>query len=380
MLTLLKDIECRFADIGVKDILIAGEKIYRITQPGTIKDYSLIEKVIPCKGLYAFAGLIDQHVHILGAGGEQGFASRVCEISAHEILAGGVTTVVGLLGADGCTRSLECLYAKAKALETQGITTFMYSGSYAVPPVTLTGSLLRDIVFIDKVIGAGEIAISDHRSSQPGTGEMLKLSSDAHLGGLLSGKAGVVHLHVGDGKGGLLPLVQMIKESDLPKEQFIPTHTNRNAALFKQAIEYCRFGGNIDLTAGEKAGIPVVEAIRALMEEGIDLSRVTVSSDANGSIPAGGVAKVQSLYDDLRQCIVQSVLSPENAFKLASKNVAKVLKIYPQKGAIFEGSDADILITDKNYEIRIVIGMGKFLLKKWLIKSEQKVKGETNGG
>jgi beta-aspartyl-dipeptidase (metallo-type) len=113
---------------------------------------------------------------------------------------------------------MENLYAKAKALEAEGLTTFIYSGSYAVPAVTLTGSLLRDIVYIDKVIGAGELAVSDHRSSNPGPQELVRLASDVQLGGLLAEKAGVVHLHVGDGKAGLSPLRKALEASDLPAE------------------------------------------------------------------------------------------------------------------------------------------------------------------
>jgi len=364
MLTLLKNIECYCPQfIGKKDIVIAGDKIYKILPPEEIIDNLLFENTIFCEGLCAFPGLIDQHVHIIGAGGEQGFASRISPLDIQEILRTGVTTVVGLLGADGCTRSLECLYAHAKALELQGITTFIYSGSYSVPPVTLTGSMTRDLVLIDKVIGIGEIAISDHRSSQPALQQMLKLSSDTHLGGLLSGKAGVIHLHVGDGKDGLKLLYEMLEKSDLPIEQFVPTHLNRSAALFRQAMEYCRIGGNIDLTAGETAGIPVPQAVRGLVDEGIDLSRVTISSDANGSIPTGGAGKMQTLYDDLIACITQSVLPAEQAYQLVTENAARRLKLYPKKGALEIGSDADILITDKNYKMRLLFCMGKLVVQ-----------------
>lgn len=364
MLTLLKNIMCYSPScLGKRDIVIAADKIFRILPAGEQKDISLIERVIPCDGLCAFPGLIDQHVHILGAGGEQGFSSRIPELGIREILRAGITTVVGLLGVDVYTRSQEALYAKAKALETQGITTFLYSGGYAVPLITLTGSLMRDLLFIDKVIGAGEIAISDHRSSQPGLQELLKLSAEAHLGGLLAGKAGVIHLHVGDGKGGLGLLLELIKESDLPMEQFVPTHMNRNPALFHQAIKYCRSGGRIDLTAGETAGIPVPQAIALLVEAGVDLSNVTVSSDANGSIPEGGVSRVQDLYDDLRACMIQSVLPPEDAARLATEHVAKVLKLYPKKGVLAPGSDADILITDQNYKLQMLMCMGKLLVE-----------------
>jgi len=359
MLILLRNIECFSpACLGRRDIVIAGSMIYRVLPPKRVPEYELYESVIDGTGLCAFPGLIDQHVHITGGGGEEGFASRLPEITMGEIRAAGVTTLVGLLGADGCARSLMGLYAKAKALEEQGISTYVYAGSYAMPPVTFTGSMTKDLVLIDKVIGAGEIAISDHRSSHPTLTDMIRLACDVHLGGMLGGKAGVLHIHVGDGRGGLSLLFEMMERSDLPIHMFIPTHVNRNPMLFSEAMDYCRAGGRVDLTAGEKAGIPVPRAIARMIDAGIDLTRVTVSSDSNGSAPGGIPGRIQVLYDDLRDSIVFEKLKPETVWPLFSENVAKALHLYPQKGAIMEGSDADILVTDRNFNPRMLIAKG----------------------
>lgn len=364
MITVLKNINCYDPqNLGKRDFLIAGEKIERIVLPGTLPDCSLSDRVISCDGLSAFPGLIDQHVHLIGGGGEEGFQSHIPEIAVDEIIRAGITTVVGLLGADGYLKSLGYLYAKAKALDTEGLTTFLYSGCYQLPPVTLTDSILKDLLFIDKVIGAGEIALSDHRASQQGLPEMLRLASQVHLGGMLAGKAGVLHLHLGDGKEGLNLLKRILEQSDLPKEEFVPTHCNRSRRLFDQAVEYNRSGGNIDLTAGETAGLPVPEAVRELAEKGADLSKVTVSSDANGSVPGGGVTKIQALYDDLQHCMKESGLTPDVVIRFSTENVAKVLKLYPQKGTLQPGSDADILITDQDFRLRMLFSRGKKLVE-----------------
>ncbi|NLG93074.1 MAG: beta-aspartyl-peptidase [Clostridiales bacterium] len=360
MIILLKGLECYTPEyIGKKDILISGGKIEKI-QP-EIHLNSEYVRVYDCGGLIALPGLIDQHVHILGGGGEEGFASRIAEIDADEILETGVTTLVGLLGADSCTRSLEALYAKANALEAAGITTYLYSGAYSMPPVTFTGSIVRDLAFIDKVIGIGEIAVSDHRSSHCGLHEMLKMASDTHLGGLLGKKAGILHLHMGSGKQGLTPVLQMLEHSELPMEEFVPTHVNRDGELFGQAVEYCKSGGRIDLTTGETDGISVPDAVEQLIRSGCSLKNVTVSSDANGSNPNGAVSRIHTLWEDILRCITYKKIDPETAFSLVTQNVAKVLKLYPRKGALLEGSDADILVINRNYEMKKLFSSGKLL-------------------
>lgn len=358
MITLLKGLNCYTpAFAGKKDLLLAGGQIERIGD--TIDADGLADTVLDCRGLFAFPGLIDQHVHMIGGGGEDGFGSRLPEIDFEDIVSAGVSTAVGLLGADDQTKTLDSLLAKTRALELQGITTYMYSGSYALPPVTLTGSLARDLVLIDKVVGVGEIAISDYRSSCPDDRTLLETAAQAHLGGMVSGKAGVVHFHVGDGKEGLRPLTELIRRSDLPVSMFVPTHVNRNPGLFEQGLQYNLGGGSIDLTAGETEGLPVPEAIKALADQGADLSKVTVSSDANGNMGNGKIGKCRTLYDDVVRSIVTNRFGPERVFPLVTENVAKVLHLYPHKGMLQAGSDADILITDDRYRIRKVFCRGK---------------------
>lgn len=365
MITLLKNVDCYCPEhIGIRDILLAGEKIYKMQPDIPCTDRILIENVIDCGEMKAFPGFIDQHVHILGGGGEEGFPSHVEEIHIDSMVKAGVTTAVGLLGADGITRSLASLYAKAKALELQGITTFMYSGWYSVPFRTLTQDIVSDLVLIDKVIGVGEIALADHRSSNPTREELLKMASQVHLGGMLGGKAGILHLHLGDGKAGLSLLIDLINNSDLPMEEFVPTHTNRNPRLFEQAIEYCLSGGNIDLTAGETAGITISDAFGRLLDKKVDWHLVTVSSDANGSIPGGGVGSIQCIYDDIIGCIREEGIDPSTALRPVTENAAKRLKLYPRKGTLQEGSDADILLLDEDYNLKKVFARGKLILEQ----------------
>ncbi|WP_010681143.1 beta-aspartyl-peptidase [Acetivibrio cellulolyticus] len=354
--------------LGKKDILIVLNKICKIddTVPGeNLRDVEIID----CTDKIICPGFIDQHLHITGGGGEEGFISRIPEIKLSEILVAGITTVVGVLGFDSITRNIAGLLAKARALEEEGLNTYIYTGSYEVPTATITGKAMKDITLIDKIIGIGEIAISDHRSSHPTIDMLREVAYEARLGGLLSKKAGIVHIHVGDGKNGLRPLKELIENSDFPIDMFIPTHLNRNKNLFHQAIEFANSGGNIDLTAGQssESGYSIPDAMELLLREKVAMERVTVSSDGNGSIPSTGsgpsVGKALQLFEDIRICILDRKLDLTTILKTVSENVAKRIKLFPGKGTLAEGSDGDILIINKqDFSINsVIIGGEKFV-------------------
>ncbi len=253
--------------------------------------------------------------------------------------------MVGVLGFDSITRNIAGLLAKARGLEAEGITTYIYTGSYGSPTETLTGRVLSDLALLDKVIGVGEIAISDYRSNHPTLQDLRTLASETNAGGMLGAKAGILHLHVGDGQEGLESLFRLIDESDFPINMFVPTHINRNQKLFEQGIDLLQRGGNIDLTAGETAGYSVAKSISTLVAQGINLDRVTVSSDGNGSAPnAAGISRMDQLLQDLRECVLEHKLDFGTVIKTATLNPARVLKLYPRKGCLLPGSDADILV------------------------------------
>jgi len=372
---LLKGGECYTPKyIGKKDVLIIDKKIYKISDK--IDERSMPDlEIIDCSGKLICPGLIDQHLHITGGGGEEGPESCIPEITIRDIVNAGITTVVGVLGFNDLFRNISTLLAKAKALEEEGLTTYIYTGSYSLPTATLTGKVETDIAFIDKVIGAGEIAISDYRSSYPSIEELKKLASEVKKGAMLGEKAGVLHIHLGDGKQGLEPVLQLIEESDFPINMFVPTHVNRNRKLFKQAVEHNARGGQIDLTAGENSGkgYSVPDAMEILINSKAKMDKVTVSSDANGSMPSPDgkstvAGKVTDFFYDIRQAVLAKNISIETALSTVTENVAKLLKLYPYKGAVLPGSDADILILNKeNFSIDTVIAMGTFMVKEGFV-------------
>ena len=359
--------------MGILDVLLGGGKIVKIGKDLPVqKEYGV--EVIDGNGKVLMPGLIDAHVHILGGGGEGGYRTRTPEIMLTDIITGGVTTVVGCLGTDGTTRTMTNLVAKARGLEEEGITTYIYTGSYQVPVRTLFGNVLDDIVLMDKVVGTGEIAISDHRSSQPTMEEFSKIVADTRVGGILSGKAGLVNIHMGDGKEQLTYLRRILTETQIPATNLLPTHINRNRSLMADGIDYARnMGGYIDLTTSSDPDFLDPEEVKAstglkqALDAGVLEDHVTFSSDGQGSLPVFdsegnflhlGVGKVTSLYREMRDAVMKDGVSLETALKPVTSNPAFLLKL-SGKGRIAEGADADLVLSSRDtLEIDTVIAKG----------------------
>lgn len=374
LLKLIKGIEVYSPKyLGIKDVLIVGDKIGKIDDEVDILGVEV--EIIEGKGKKLLPGFIDSHVHITGGGGEGGFKTRTPEIVLSDVIKGGITTIVGTLGTDGITRSLENLYAKAKSLEEEGITTFIYTGSYRVPPVTFTGSIMKDLILIDKVVGVGKIALSDHRSSQPTIEEIKRLVADARVSGILSGKAGVVNIHMGDGEEGLDMLMEIVDTTEIPITQFYPTHVNRNPYLFRQGIEFAKMGGFIDFTTSsdpvfyEEGEVKASKALKKCIEDDLE-DNVTLTSDGQGSLPKFNekrelvglqVGRVTTLFKEVRDAVFDGV-PLEKAIKAITVNPAKILKL-SSKGYIKEGYDADMVLIDEEYNIDTVIAKGRIMMK-----------------
>ena len=369
--------------MGKRDILILGAKIAAVSDPGKIHitGFPVLEEDVSDK--MVIPGFIDSHVHILGGGGEGGPATRAPEITIQSILASGVTTVIGCLGTDGTTRHMESLLAKAKGLEIEGATTYIFSGSYQIPVVTITGSVRSDILMIEKVIGAGEIAISDHRSSQPTFAEFARLAAECRMGGMLGQKAGVLHCHLGDGPRKLEYLFRLITETEIPITQVIPTHVNRNSELLDEAIRFTLQGGYMDLTAGmdpasDEGHISVAKSLKLCLERSAPLDHITISSDGNGSMPVFDdtgrligltIATQKSLWANFCFLLKQKMLDLEDSIKLFSTTPAVFYNL-KQKGEIKPGMDADILLLDKDFNITASFAMGHKMMSggKLLVK------------
>lgn len=357
------------AHLGIRHVLVAAAKVVGITEHVPELDAALNVAVFDAKGQRLLPGLIDGHAHITGGGGETGPASRVPPVPLSQFTAAGVTTVVGLLGTDDLTRNTETLVTQARGLNAQGISAYCYCGGYHIPPVNVTGSVRGDIVFIDQVIGVGELAISDHRSSQPTLDELLRIASEAHVAGLMSGKAGIVHLHLGDGKRGLQLVRAALEESEIPPRVFNPTHVNRQRWLFDEACELAKQGCYIDVTAfpADEQSWSAAASIKLYLQRELPGDKLTVSSDGGGCLPtfdANGellsmdFGRTSALTEAMQELLTEG-LPLEQILPFFSSNAAQLLKL-ECKGHIAEGMDADIVILDAHHNINAVMAMGEW--------------------
>jgi len=355
--------------IGKKDVLIIDETICRIDDK--IEGYEGLPEVetFDLEGKTLVPGYIDLHVHITGGGGEQGPASRVPESQLSVFTTNGITTVVGLLGTDGITRSIENLVAKARALNDEGLTAYCLTSAYGFPPRTLTDSVEKDIMMIPPMIGV-KVAVSDHRSSNPTGEDLIDLVTQARRAGLLSNTPGLVTMHMGSGKKRLEPIFYVLDNSDVSPKNMLPTHMLRTPELIDDGVELVRRGGYMDCTAGctpEEMEYHSDLIMELLSREGVSADHVTLSSDAFGSQPRFNeigecigltYASPKYLHQTI-QALVKRGLPLEEALKILTSTPADLLAKKGVKGCIAEGADADILVLGDGLEIESLFARGK---------------------
>ncbi len=349
-----------------KNILIANDRIIDISS----KDLAYeVDERYDADGKYVIPGLIDQHIHITGGGGEGGFHTKVPEIGLSKLVEAGITTAVGLLGTDSETRSVENLVAKSLALTNEGIKTYSLTGSYDFPSPTITGSIKKDIIFVDQLIGV-KIAANDHRDSSISYKELQKIGSQARVAGMISGKSGHVTIHMGDGKFYFDQIKDALKYSNLPITTFRPTHVNRNANLYKEALNFAQEGGYIDITTSMSKDLTDTIAYQKAKEKNV-LDKITFSSDGfgswsnyddSGNLIEIGYTPVNTGLKAIKE-LVKSGESLEDAIIPFTSNVAKALKLDKEVGYVKKDYLANLVLLDENLDIDGLLSNGKFMMK-----------------
>ncbi|HEU5040628.1 MAG TPA: beta-aspartyl-peptidase [Gemmatimonadales bacterium] len=359
------------APCGRAHLLVAGEQLVWVGSQRPALPAGLGVEETDLGGRRVIPGLIDGHVHLTGGGGEAGPGTRVPPLPLSRLTLGGVTTAIGVLGTDDVVRTPAELVTVARGLVAEGLSAWCHTGGYHVPPATVTGSVRGDLVLVDLVLGVGELAVSDHRSSQPTLDDLLRVAGDAHVGGLMSGKAGIVHLHVGDGARGLELIRQALDRSELPARVFNPTHVNRKKALFEEALEVAGRGCTVDITAfpvaeGEDAW-SAEDAVARYLDAGFPPDRVTVSSDGGGCLPVfdaeGRVTSMDVGSPAAPAAALRALLRAgrplEQVLPAFTRNSAALLRL-ERKGRLAAGCDADLVVLDADGGIAEVMARGRW--------------------
>ena len=357
--------------VGLRHIVIGGGRVLQLAEHRPTFENVDVAR-IDVGGRRVIPGLIDCHVHAIGGGGESGPASRVPPLLLTALTTAGITSCVGVLGTDCTTRTMRDLVARVHGLRAEGLSAWCFTGGYAVPVGTLTGSVRDDITFVDAVIGVGELAISDHRSSQPTFDELVRIAADCHVSGLMTGKAGVLHLHLGDGPRGLAMVRRALDETELPARTFHPTHVNRKKALFEEAVDLARRGCTVDVTAFDPGddGVSVEDCVERFLAEGLSLAQLTISSDGAGCLPTFN-ERGELLHMDIGQpqtvtMALTALLRRGHALHTVlppfTSSVAGLLRL-TGKGHVAVGGAADLVVLGNDHSVDTVVAGGRVMVQ-----------------
>jgi beta-aspartyl-dipeptidase (metallo-type) len=358
--------------LGYGKILAVGEDLSRRFAPlGAVETVDATDKLV-------VPGFIDQHLHFLGGGDFEGPLGRVPELHVSMITRGAVTTAVGIMGIDMDGKTLHALLIKAHELQRCGLSTYIYTGSFRVPSPYLTSSVRADITLIDQVLGV-KVAISEDTYPNLSLSELARVAGEVRLAAGISGKAAVIHAHIGRNATRLALIFDLLKTVNLPIRQLVPTHVNRHTPnTLEHAFEFTRLGGTIDFSAnlskrsGSLTGMNPDEAVKAALAAGVPLSQITLSSDANVSMPVlddrdhpVGLhnAPPSILHREFVHVVRTNGLTLPQALPLVTTNVARVLGIGERKGALAIGKDADVVLLNADLSVNTVIAGGRAMIQ-----------------
>jgi beta-aspartyl-dipeptidase (metallo-type) len=261
-------------------------------------------------------------------------------------------------------KTLAGLLGRVKALRGEGLSAWMWTGGYNVPPTTVLGTIRNDIMFLDEAIGAGEVAIADERATEPDPRELARVVHDAHVGGMLSGKAGVTHFHVGEGERRLACLRELLDRSRFTIEPtwLYATHVQRNEELLREGIELACHGVALDF---DVAAHDLPRWLSRYRELGGPLERLTFSSDANGTAPG-------TLLAQLCRCVVEGGMPLEQVLPHVTACPAGILKL-SGKGILEAGRDADVLVLEREtlQPVHVIAGGKRFVADGKLVVEER---------
>lgn len=357
-------------ETNTTDIFLAGGVIAMIAP--AINPGNLACTTVDLEGRTVIPGLVDGHVHYLGTAGDEGLDSKTPEIFVSHFFKHGVTTAVGVLGFGSVVEGPRHLYAKTNTLYEDGLSAYMHTGTFDIPSPTVTGSVKEDLVMLPRVLGV-KVAVNDPCASLPSVREFARLAGLAYIAGNQSGKCGVLHTHIGHHGDPYAFLEEAHLLSGVPKKQFVPTHCNWSTSHVDGAIPYAKNGGFVDFSTilswerGSMTSMAASDATVKLLDAGVPETQISFSSDGNVGMSIRDkdrtkyglyLQRVNSLYEEVVALAGKGV-SYAAAVKLATENPARYLGLYPKKGTVAVGSDADIVAVNDDLSIHAVYARGR---------------------
>ncbi len=337
------------------DVVVCHDQIEKIgkVHDSALRDSNLEIEVIDCQGHYIVPGLIDSQIHLAGGSGESGFLSQPPRILIEECIVGGITTTIGTIGTDTTTKTMSNLIASVKAFKEAGLSSYAYTGGYEIPPATVTGRVRDDMIYVEEIIGLGEVAIADCRVPEPTPDQLARVIVDAYVGGTLTTKAGVSRIHVGPSPRRLAVIREMAERNDVQYDHLYFTHMDRSPELLKEGVEIAHKGAVIDLDIHER---DLCSWYKRYMDFGGPLSQLSFSTDAGACGP-------NELWGEIQNCALKGSYKLEQLIPHVTEVPARILKLR-SKGRLGDRQDADFLVVShRDLEIRDVMANGSFFYR-----------------
>lgn len=385
------------------DITVKGEKISGLLAPGSQEE---AEQIIDAKGMLVFPGIIDSHVHFNEPGREdwEGF-----ETGSQSAAAGGITTIIDMpLNSDPCTINKKELQRKIERGEKHSLVDFALWGG-------ATPDNLHDL----EDLHAGGVAAFKAFLSYSGIDEFCNLP-DGELLDILQrlGKMGnVLGLHAESDAITSYLSAKLQNTGRVDRKAFLES---RPPITEEEAVNRVLFLRKKLYTTGSLhfLHISLAESVNVINHAKLSGARVTVETcphyltlTEEDFIKIGPVAKcappirsskeLEALWECVNNGLVDTIgsdhspcpteakeLGEENIWKawgglsgiqsmlplifsegvikrkvpfsrligMMTYNPAKLFGLYPQKGILQPGADADIVLFDPN--------------KTWTLKKE----------
>jgi beta-aspartyl-dipeptidase (metallo-type) len=232
-----------------------------------------------------------------------------------------------------------------------------------------------DVYAIPKVLGV-KIALGEPRASRYADDELIDLAAQLYLTSGLAEKAAVLHAHLGLRRAPAAQLATVIARSDVPPDRFVATHVNYGPETLAAAPELARLGAWVDVTSvlgpwsAATESVKASIAVRRFLDAGVPLAQISVSSDANASVPRirDGArepywTKVETLPGAVADLVREEKLTLADALSLVTTNPARALGLADRKGSIAVGRDADLVVLDDEFHARHVWARGCALVR-----------------